>query len=114
MPLTNGGANAVGFTTATPGQMVVITFNAECTAVGPSNFSWLSVEITVDQNPAAPVALGDFSLCSSQPVKTFNATSRQAVYVVPNAGIHLVRVEATPMAGATYWRLDDTTLTVMN
>lgn len=112
LPLTDRGARALAFTTAAPGQKVVITFNAECEVRGGG---FLTLTVNVDGVEAAPASGTNFALCSSPPGNVVDQPTgavRQSVFVVRTAGTHSVRVDAALSVASGGWQLDDTSLVV--
>jgi hypothetical protein len=111
IPLTDSDSRALAFNTATPGQTVVITFNAECQVKGGG---YVSVVIDVDGVAANPASGTNFALCTTAPGDAFQPVGavRQSVFMVPNAGAHSVRVSARGVNGPAGWQLDDTLLVV--
>jgi hypothetical protein len=107
----SSGSTTLAFSTDTPNQKVVITYNAECQVVGGG---YVTVVINVDGVAAAPASGTNFALCATAPGSAFQpiAAVRQSVFVVPNAGAHSVSVSARGLNGSANWQLDDTSLVV--
>lgn len=110
--LTNGGATALNFSTPGANKVIKITYNAECSALGPSG--WTSVEILVDGVAAEPNSGTLFAFCT-QPVANatvWTGATRQSIITVPAAGNHSVQVRVNNNSGATQWWLGDSSLVV--
>jgi hypothetical protein len=112
IPVGNGGGTQLNFTTAAPRTFVKITYNAECVIWGGRGRS-VSIRILVDDVEAKPFDAGEFSLCSAvdQYALTEVGATRQAVFSVPTAGSHHVKVVGRAVPSGT-WALDDTSLVV--
>lgn len=111
VPLKDNDADTLNFTTTQDDELVVFTYNAECSAGGNSGYT--AVRIVVDGNKIAkPDAGTNFAMCSAE--DGFVAAVRQSYLKVTSEGAHSVRVEAARVGSATSWRLDDTTLVVEN
>ena len=119
-------ANGVyfNFVTSEPNTRVVLAFNAEC-AVDGSSLKWLDVDIMV--NPAGPAgetaaspSNGDNAFCSGNGIASdflyasgdgWVSAITLATMVLPQAGIHTVRVRVNG-AHSGVARLDDMSLVV--
>jgi hypothetical protein len=109
IPLANSGNVTVTFTTTTANELVRITYNAECSVLGPLE-SYLAVEITVDGNQAYPNSGNQFALCSSVDASGENygwvGAVRQSLYVVPAVGTHKVQVLGEGLSTTSWWQGD--------
>jgi hypothetical protein len=115
IPLTAAGATALSFATTQPNTFVTIIYNAECAVLGAMG-SKFSIRITVDNKPTLPTPpQNNFVFCSAtHPAnKVYSAVSRVAVYKVPAAGNHTVRVYGLLTNGGTFASVDDTSLVVL-
>jgi hypothetical protein len=115
LPLTDGGATTMQFSTAKPGQVVKIVYNTECVVVGERGTT-LHLRILVDDVEASPAGK-DFILCSAVDTggSSWAPVVRQSVLKVADAGTHSVKVLAqlVPVAGGSgSWRLDDSSTVV--
>jgi hypothetical protein len=110
VPLAENGATTLNFRTTRPNELVVITYNAECSGIdGPG---WVSVQILVDNLRAtSPAAGANFAFCHSG---VEAGAVRQAYVTVNPAGVHSVRVRAGAFGGSTTWTLDDSSIVVAN
>src|SRR5690554_5995821 len=65
VPLKDNGKTKVTFTTAGNGKTLVkITYNAECMVDGPRG-TWLTLQIVVNGEPAAPNVGIDYAFCTA-------------------------------------------------
>ena len=73
----------------------------------------MSVQVTVDGQPANPNAGTDFAMCTANNSldNNFVGATRVATFVVPTKGQHTVAVQGAGM-GATEWWAGDSTLVV--
>ena len=108
----NNTFSSIQFTTTAPGQIVRITYNAECGAIGPAG-TWLAVVINVDGIAAAPASGNSFALCTATSTTNYNwvGATRQATIKVPFAGTHTVNVQGYGV-GTTTWWLGDSSIVV--
>ena len=106
MPLADNGATALAFKTSAANQKVIIRYNAECQG---GSTGWVSVSIFVDGVEASPASGSDFALCTGT---AYIGALRQSTFVVPGSGAHSVIMQAQAAGGGTFFRLDDTSLTV--
>jgi hypothetical protein len=113
IPIFNGGGTALAFATDTASEDVVIIYNAECVVTGARG-TWLSVSVFVDGVEANPASGVDFALCTAVDTdgKTYASVVRQAVFRVPQAGVHNITVQGRLQNGSGSWRLDDSSLVV--
>jgi hypothetical protein len=92
VPLDDKGNSSLQFTTTKKG-IVVITYNAECSATGGPE-TWVGLEIRVNGKVINPKAeMGDFAFCSATNASDliYTAVSRQG-YVKLGPGEHTVQV----------------------
>ena len=115
LPLNDGGGTTVAFNTTAARQKVVVSFTAEC-ANSDDTGSWVNIDILVDGVAIRPTnSLSSDAFCTSDGTSRhiWAAQAYNAVYVVPNAGAHVVRIRATISAGnggATGWIGDSSTI----
>lgn len=108
----NGTYGSVTFSTSAVNQIVRVTYNAECGALGnPGN--WLAVQILIDGVAMAPQSGATFAFCTATSTGTYSWTGavRQSALKVPHSGTHTVTVQAYG-AGTTTWWLGDTSIVV--
>ena len=111
VPLNDNGATSLSFTTKANNKVIKITYDAECTALGPAG-SWISVTMLVDGVEADPKSGNFFALCTSNGAgPQWTGTVRQSLIKVPAAGVHNVQV-IVDLNGATQWWLGDTSIVV--
>jgi hypothetical protein len=107
MPLTDGGATALGFNGK---GKHAISYSAECTGSG----DWVSIQIIVDGVALAPTAGTDDAFCSdSDGSGGLNGWMTAHYRVVTGnlaLGAHSVSVQVTAIVGTA--RLDDASLIV--
>lgn len=118
--LNDAGGLSLGFSTSTANALVKITYNAECGVLGAATSfiaSWVSVTILVDGVQADPATGKDFALCTATDKSSATqfdlvGAVRQSFIVVPNAGLHTVKVLVDLNGFATKWWLGDTSIAV--
>ncbi len=111
-PLDEAGRTFLTFNTSKKG-VVVITYNAECAAVGPVGF-FVGLQILVDGKPTNPKAPGDeFAFCTaSGDTEIFTAVSRQA-FINVKEGSHIVEVLIFRF-GVESGRIDDSSIVIFD
>lgn len=117
LPLNDANSTLMTIVTTTDNQRVVIEYNAECSVAATGNATWVALSIFVDGVLAAPSST-DKAHCTSEGTNNLtNWVSAEAkgVIVVPEPGLHSVRVQARILNGTdgNSARIDDTVLTVM-
>lgn len=117
VPLNDAGALSITFNTTAPNQKVVVSYTAECGIVDDIDDTWVNIDIYVDGVAIRPTnSTSSDAFCSSTSGAGYNwnMSAVNAVYVVPRAGAHTVRIGAAVTGGnggATGW-LGDTSLIV--
>ena len=109
------GKDFLNFATTKPNTSVTIIYNAECAVLGTPGRKF-PIRITVDnQNTLPTPPTNNFAFCASTNTtnKIYTAVSRVAVYKVPAAGTHTVRVFGILPDGETFASVDDTSLVVL-
>jgi hypothetical protein len=120
IPLNNTGAAFMNFVTTQDNQRVVISFSAECSVKAPNFGTWLSVTILLDgiavANQVPPTGGFDNAFCTghgNNGLDGWVSASASGVVVVPDPGIHTVRVRGN-LVGCSdvaprddQWRIDD-------
>jgi hypothetical protein len=116
LPLNNAGSTIMNFVTTRDNQRVVATFSAECSVRAPNTTTWLSITILVDGVEIAPTQTTDNAFCTAHGNNGLDgwvSASTTGVFVVPEPGIHNVRVRGN-LVGCSdtaprddQWRIDD-------
>ena len=115
VPIDSLGDVKLGFA-ADVGDLIQITYNAECGVLGPPH-SRVSIEIVIDGQEADPASgTGDaFCTAVSSTDYAWTGAVRESFYTVatngPN-GEHTVEVRAIGLGGANKWWLGDSSLIV--
>ncbi len=113
VPLDNKGNASLQFTTTKKG-IVVITYNAECSATGPAE-TWVGLEIRVNGKIINPKAdMEDFAFCSATNAtdSIYTAVTRQG-FVKLGPGEHTVQVVVSKQ-GVNDAYIDDGSIVVEN
>ena len=116
IPLDNNGATSINFTTTSPNQGVVITYNAECSVAGSDNKTWLDIDIILDGVVVSPTD-NDNAFCTDHGTGALTNWVSAVVVVatkVPLAGPHIIEVRGGLKVFdiGDEFRLDDSTLVV--
>ena len=116
IPLDNGGATSINFTTTAPNQGVVITYNAECSVAGTDNQTWLDIDILLDGVIVSP-SDSDNAFCTDSGTGALTNWVSAVIVVatkVPLAGPHTVEVRGGlhVFDSGDEFRLDDSTILV--
>jgi hypothetical protein len=111
VPLDNKGSTSMQFK-VTKNGIVVVTYNAECSATGPAG-TWVGLEIHVDGkiiNPKA--AVDEFAFCTATNDSNliYTAVTRQG-FVKLGPGEHQVQVFVSKQ-GIDHGYIDDGSITV--
>jgi hypothetical protein len=111
-PLDDAGRTFLTFN-ATKKGVVVITYNAECAAVGPVGL-FVGLQILVDGKPTNPKApVDEFAFCTaSGETEIFTAVSRQA-FINVKEGSHIVEVLIFRF-GVESGRIDDSSIVIFD
>lgn len=113
----NGGAPILNFTTTVPNQKVVVLFNAECYVKSADIGSYVDAYVLIDGTPAPPSGSNNaFCTSTGRNVLTRGArASTNVIRVVPNPGVHNVRVTAIlrNFSGGEAFRIDDISVIVL-
>jgi hypothetical protein len=118
LPLTDGGAKSISFTTSTPNQQVVISYSAECAVGGSDNITYVDLDILVD-GVAAPPSDSDNAFCTDRGNgirANWASVITTVVAQVPSAGTHTVQVRGTlqHFEEGDEWSVDDSATVVTN
>jgi hypothetical protein len=111
VPLDDKGNSSLQFTTTKKG-IVVITYNAECSAEGPAG-TWVGLEIRVDGKIINPKAdMEDFAFCSATNAidLIYTAVTRQG-FVKLGPGEHGVQVVVSKQGVDTAY-IDDGSIVI--
>lgn len=95
LPLNNAGSTVMPFVTTRDNQRVVATYSAECSVKAPNTSTWVSITILVDGVEIAPTQTTDNAFCTAHANNVLDgwvSASTTGVYVVPEPGIHSVRI----------------------
>lgn len=116
VPLNDAGATTITFNTGVRNQKVIVSYTAECGIIDNKNDTWVNIDIQVDGVAIRPTNNTSDAFCSStnNAGYNWNMSAVNAVYIVPNPGVHTVRIRAAVQSGnggATGW-LGDTSLVV--
>lgn len=113
----NGGAPFLNFTTTVPNQKVVVLFNAECSVKSADIATYVDAVVLIDGVPALPSGTNNaFCTSTARNVLTRGVrASTNVIKIVPNPGVHNVRVMAIlrGFAGGEQFRIDDISVIVL-
>ena len=108
----NGTFTSDTFSTSAANQIVRVTYNAECGALGATG-NWLGLQILIDGVAMAPQSGASFAFCTAASTTSYLWTGavRQSTLKVPHSGTHKVTVQAYG-AGTTQWWLGDSSIVI--
>ncbi|MCX5842413.1 MAG: hypothetical protein NT022_01455 [Deltaproteobacteria bacterium] len=113
----NGGAPFLNFTTTVPNQKVAVLFNAECAVKSADVVSYVDAVVLIDGAPALPSGSNNaFCTSTGRNVLTRGVrASTNVIRIVPNPGVHNVRVIAIlkNFSGGEAFRIDDISVIVL-